>query len=715
MRTFASAVLVFLAAPSLAQPRQDSRVVRQAREEYTIQMAGTEDGANTRDPIVYNAVKAGFEPMRSVRIENTGDTDVVNPRIVVNGKRDWRTVADIVREALGTYGNPGDEAAKARAIWEFLRLHRFHATTGDMEVRDPVKMLNVYGFSLCGDNAAVLMELWRAAGLSARRGYPLGHCVAEAWYGGGWHMMDADESVLFLGRDNRTVLAESAVAHDPDLARRAYANDILPLLYNHDGTHTGDFAAHDGHTMDFTLRPGEAIEWRWGQGTKFHAAPPPVSYLIESADVHRWGANAWAALRNGRWTYRPRLDGAATHTWKVRTPYVLVGGSVSAPGASAISVSFDGRAWKPVPSDGSVDFLFPNPGEPRYEYFVRVDGAASAVSIENELQMAPMAMPELELGTNRVVYADDTAGLRSVLVTFDWTERSVSQPPAAPVRAGDLRWERVAGAVAYHFELADEPAMRWPLSPAFSAVQAATSFTPHSAGLLNAGQTYYWRVRAKSAAGIWGPWSAVWTFTPRGPSTPSDVRFEEREPERWTLVWQAKKGRYRIYGSDEKGFTPAEADFVAESDGEALRLDLRHAYYRVVAVDAEGRRSGPSDYVEAPRPWIYTAAPRTAKVGQPYRYEAKTVRSTGHRTYRFDAGKQDYVAGVWDADRPVFSIEAERPRCGGREAGWLRIDPKTGVVSGTPGEADVGEYQVNVRVEILGRAHVQSFPLRVER
>ncbi len=74
---------------------------------------------------------------------------------------------------------------------------------------------------------------------------------------------------------------------------------------------------------------------------------------------------------------------------------------------------------------------------------------------------------------------------------------------------------------------------------------------------------------------------------------------------------------------------------------------------------------------------------------------------------------EKYVTGVWDADQPVFSLDEEFPRCGGRDPKWLRIDPKTGVLTGVPGEGDAGEYQINVRVEIGGKAHVQSFPLRV--
>ena len=39
--------------------------------------------------------------------------------------------------------------------------------------------------------------------------------------------------------------------------------------------------------------------------------------------------------------------------------------------------------------------------------------------------------------------------------------------------------------------------------------------------------------------------------------------------------------------------------------------NANRAFYRVVAVDEHGRRSGPSDFAEAPRPIIYS--PRLLK------------------------------------------------------------------------------------------------------
>ena len=283
---------------------------------------------------------------------------------------------------------------------------------------------------------------------------------------------------------------------------------------------------------------------------------------------------------------------------------------------------------------------------------------------------------------------------------------------------------------AYHFQLSDEPDIRFALSPAFDVmVTGKPEFTMPSVGLLNPGQHYYWRVRAKSSSGVWGPWSATWSFVPQGPGMPRNVRLEPGGPDAFLLRWDASStgrpaAQFRIYGSNEKGFTvsdepypvatgnqksrglfPGEtsrtfpANWLANTSGTQFQLVPRHAFYRVVAVDLKGNRSGASDYVAGPRPFIYSEPETEARIGSAYRYEAKTIASIGDLTFRDFGPNESYQSAFWDADQPKYSLDVELPRCGNFDPKWLRIDPRTGVVSGTPGRGSAGEYLINVSVQ----------------
>jgi len=245
--------------------------IKTGRHKYVVQFNGTVDGVMTRDPVGYAAYRQGFQPNLYVTLKNVGDTRVVNPRLIANGKRDWRTVQDIVAEA--TRGCATDRE-KAIAIWEFEKRHRFHATTGDRENNDPVKMYNILGYTLCGNDAQVIADLWRTAGLKTRRGRPVGHSTSECFFDGRFHLLDGDENIIVLHRDNRTIASESEIVHDHDLMKRTHTYSLLSgesrkkdegsaALHYYEGPRTGEHRSHIGHTMRHALRPNESITWRW--------------------------------------------------------------------------------------------------------------------------------------------------------------------------------------------------------------------------------------------------------------------------------------------------------------------------------------------------------------------------------------------------------------------------------------------------------------------
>ena len=252
--------------------------------------------------------------------------------------------------------------------------------------------------------------------------------------------------------------------------------------------------------------------------------------------------------------------------------------------------------------------------------------------------------------------------------------------------------------------------MRWPLSPNFAKLISMTAdrgksqYTLPYPGLLAPDTKYYWRVRAKDDKGVWGSWSKTWSFTARGVAYPVDVTLDfDKQRNIGTLRWKPnpvgrRPVKYRVYGSDEKGFSisdkpykvnvgiqkqeeklpdPFPANFVAETDqpelvvvGVGLELQgANKAYYRVVAVGEEGKRSWSSDYVTAPRPLIYTKPVPTAKVGQEYRYQVSAIRSIG------DLRVQGDQKGFWDIEKSSFTVKGP---------GWLKIDQTTGELTGTP-------------------------------
>jgi hypothetical protein len=170
--------------------------------------------------------------------------------------------------------------------------------------------------------------------------------------------------------------------------------------------------------------------------------------------------------------------------------------------------------------------------------------------------------------------------------------------------------------------------------------------------------------------------------------------------------------KYRVYGSDEKGFTASDenfqgtvgatkeemaqwnpwfpANFIAETAATELPVigsevsgpGLNQSFYRVVAVDEQGKRSGPSDFAEAPRPVIYSKPTITAQVGAEYRYELRANRSLGDLSAQMRGDNQ--VSGYFGIEQVVFGLE--------KGPAWLKMNETNGILSGvpdSPGDAEV--------------------------
>lgn len=740
-------------------------VSRQA--EYVVVQGGTMDGQNCRTPHgVWQPFQQTWESNRRVRIENVGTSDIVNPWLS-NGRGDFRSLKQIVTRAV----KPGmTDQEKAMALWWQEIQYRFHYAGDDKELLSPVKVFNVYGHNTCGNDSICLAGQWKAAGLKVAPARLVGHCVSQVFFDGGWHLLDGDMHSIYLLRDNVTIAGEQDLVRDHDLVKRTHTQGILQpdrragdewesSIYVFEGEVAGDRNADGGTSMNMTLRPGEAIEWRWGhvQPVKYHGGQPPrfpdriCNGLWEyrpdlSRDGWRRGATSVQGIKAGTDGLSAEEGKTGTIIWTMSSPYVFVGGKLEVEGDGArFAISWDGQTWEETGSN--LDGKFPPQGPARYAYHLRCQLSDAArlrrLALRNDLQMAPLTLPGMQVGSNQFVYTDESPSGSKVQITHEWVERSASRPPAAPsgplfpVDGGEaegtdvvFRWQPAADPDGdpisdYHFELSSYSDMRWPLSMSFAKLISRTAdagqprFTLAAPGQLNPDRLYYWRVRAQDSRGVWGPWSETWRFTPRGPAVPVKVTLSvngTRGILHWTANPQGRKpAAYRVYASNEKGFSVSDGpykvstgisqelpvEFPANFLAEVLTTELKvvgtdvaleaanKVFYRVVAVDEAGKRSGPSDYAAAPRPLIFSRPPARAKMGEKYRYAAATIRSLGDLRMRMVAGKE--TTNFWDVERPRFSIE--------RGPAWLTIDKQTGRLSGTPDAAGKSDVMISVTLE----------------
>jgi hypothetical protein len=725
--------------------------VRTDRMNYAVDMGGTVDMDNTTTRL-YETFEIAFQNNVSLTIANTGNSIVKNPRVITNGRRRWWCMKELLDEILA---GAADDQEKALLIWDFVRRHRHHDDPifADDELHDPVKMLNVFGAGLCDDSGYVGCSLLHHAGLSMQKFGKTpsertlhGHMMCEAILDSGYQFLDIDENAFYLDLENERPVSGDAIVRDHYLAKRDHTYGPLfkgwqigekaAALFGRDDGST--FRAVAGHRIDFDLRPGEQIEYRWDNCGKFASDDSK-----DKRNRRFWGTS--------RWIYEPSLTAERiaedSHSstgdevvYEMKTPYAVCGGRVQArfrdaspPATRGVAVSLDGNTWQDVwtgsrtntvecsvETDEAVQTKL---GPAKYVYFVKVTPGAEALEslrIETDLMTSPHALPRLSVGRNEVEYTDDS-DVREVTITHRWRESdnvTPPEPPAHPLSPADgatvaattvpFQLADSAKAERYHIQVSRRPDMRLPYRPCFDVIIDGTEHEAPFAGMFNPDEPYYWRVRPRDHHGVWGVWSPVWKFHWQGPRVPIEVKHEIRGRE-IAISWRPNPSgpqpvRYEVYGSDERGFTPSKSRYEVQGLGtrpsnlvgtttetqmtvvsaDADGPGRNRAFYRVVAVDAGNVAGGPSDLIELPHPFIYSQPPQNAVVGESYQYQLKSLACLGDLQYRY--AKPNYA--FWEAEGHEFQL-AEGPS-------WLTFDPQIGLLSGTPTQEDTGVHQVTV-------------------
>jgi hypothetical protein len=278
---------------------------------------------------------------------------------------------------------------KALALWKWFRIlvsptgggYMYEGALPGKEeaVRDPHKILTVYGHHMCDGQSWSMVSLWRAAGYVAFDECHGGHTIASLRY------RDADGNYRF---------------HDFDPQHRFYYWDgrhervgtwTVPLLRGL--VHRHLVVPQEVHTLRTSLRLGETIERRWeNEGHVIAADPPPLKidlsgdgyyghkpgrrngvYAIAGTEVQTFEADlsaenfsrstfegsrrvARVVAADGKAMLCPEKAGeTATIIYRLASPYPAVEAvcqaeftKINSADLCRVSISRDGVTWTPV-------------------------------------------------------------------------------------------------------------------------------------------------------------------------------------------------------------------------------------------------------------------------------------------------------------------------------------------------------------------------------
>ena len=127
------------------------------------------------------------------------------------------------------------QQARFLALYDFYRRMVFHHRYIGEDRRDLLKVINSYGYQLCGSQAAAFSVLLRVAGFDTRiahvsaEGYGT-HTVVEVEYDGAWHVCDTMTSFYVLNR-REEVASLAELKADPVLVIDAVKENRAALDY----------------------------------------------------------------------------------------------------------------------------------------------------------------------------------------------------------------------------------------------------------------------------------------------------------------------------------------------------------------------------------------------------------------------------------------------------------------------------------------------------
>jgi len=264
-------------------------------------------------------------------------------------------------------------------------------------VRDPLKILNVYGAAGCDIQADIFCTLAAAAGLKARKLDPgFAHGSNEIGWGGKWHWMDVWLPCYLLDEKGEIYSYDALMANRNLIDQAVAAGRISPNWLFNPGPDTRTLKKAKPHRAHadgsgvvkctyhevLTLRPGESCTWMWDFVGKWYW--PEEKF---ACPAFKFPADANAKRAFDHWkAYKKTIKGGP-HGWN-STYYRYYGNAVF---AHDVPLTRNGLSQWGATTNG-VGFVKGGG--------VKATGSAGAVEIDFEL---PYVIADTEIAGNAEV------------------------------------------------------------------------------------------------------------------------------------------------------------------------------------------------------------------------------------------------------------------------------------------------------------------------
>ncbi|MCX7012579.1 MAG: hypothetical protein NTW86_08455 [Candidatus Sumerlaeota bacterium] len=131
--------------------------------------------------------------------------EVCNIKVVTDASPDYSDMASLVHSVADAWATPA-EKCWAMFYWNHIaRRQTAPMKVHGLELTDPIRQFNDYGFTMCSTIAGINTGIWHTMGFNVKFWDISLHTVPEVEYDGGWHMYDNSMSALYTLCDGKTI------------------------------------------------------------------------------------------------------------------------------------------------------------------------------------------------------------------------------------------------------------------------------------------------------------------------------------------------------------------------------------------------------------------------------------------------------------------------------------------------------------------------------
>lgn len=466
--------------------------------------------------------------LRQLIIENPGPKPFTQGEVLIDG-RDWRAAL---------------QADSPRALFTAWTQARSHATSGLKAAQNPWQMLQLWGYTLCGEDTKGLGALFADRGI-AGRSVPLnGHVAGEYNIDGRWSVMDGDQNIVYLNLDNTTLASYPEIRADPFLALRTkpFGRFAKPSLAA---------SQYNAGLFEY-IEPGPSKPFKYKPGQEASAPAPLTLYPGERLIYHydrspenqvgdpkapEWKHAAPSALRLVELQVVPKARGWTQGRLEVKTNLPII-----------VAENLNTSPWA---QDLATDLVF--------SCTVPVTNEWDRVSVW--MQRSQVSLPVFRAGLNRVTVQAGAPNAATVRLIYD--AENLPPRPAPPVVAPgshsppEFAIETEPGCDRIWWQITADPRFGL-VAPNFDQVEQTTAVVKLDAlanTFLSPDTDYYFHLKTVRQ-GVWSEWSAARKFIVKKPATPTEITAAALPDGKVQLSWKGHGDEFSVFASNRLDFLP---------------------------------------------------------------------------------------------------------------------------------------------------------------